>query len=334
MNDRMGRPSRHHQSHGHQPQDLQSQVGFYLLPPDHQGGTKSKKKSRSKGHHGSRRWASQNHLDAITEASDESRPNSPGGVGDPHHHQRGQGPAWNSSPGRLVRDHTSMSQRGLFGDVQVPSVDMAATSKLLNCRHPQGRICENLRHGLQQLKYRGQRDAYKVSLKSFRRSLRTAFPFPFQAIVDAIVVGPEAVRTAEAEDILGLNPDSILRARARNRDVAAMHNLDDNDTGTSGFEFDNPYDQDSKRNNKYSNNRRLFMSMRDLFVHFSRYGDPHASGQHITLSQSDKWMKQAGVIDNWNVTSTDTAIAFRKISRYTYLYTIFEKSNFCPKIQF
>ena len=93
-----------------------------------------------------------------------------------------------------------------------------------------------------------------------------------------------------------------------------QHNLDDNDTGTSGFEFDNPYDQDRKRNN-----RRLFMSMRDLFVHFSRYGDPHASGQHITLSQSDKWMKQAGVIDNWNVTATDTAIAFRKISRYTYL---------------
>ena len=161
MNDRMGRPSRSH----HQPQDLQSQVGFYLLPPDHQGGSKSKKKSRSKGphggHHGSRRWASQNHLDAITEASDESRPNSPS---DPHH-QRGQGPAWNSSPGRLVRDHTSMSQRGLFGDVQVPNVDMAATSKLVNCRHPQGRICENLRHGLQQLKYRGQRDAYKVNMK-------------------------------------------------------------------------------------------------------------------------------------------------------------------------
>ena len=297
MTDRMGRPSRHH----HAPQDLQSQVGFYLLPPDHQG--KSKKKSRSKGHgHGSsRRWASQNHLDAITEASDESRPNSPGVE------HRGQGPAWNSSPGRLVRDHTSMSQRGLFGDVPVPSVDMAGNSKVVNCRHPQGRICENLRHGLQQLKYRGQRDAYKVSLVQFNGPLEIKPQVSFQAIVDAIVVGPEAVRTAEAEDILGLNPDSILRARARSN----MHH-DDNDTQTS-FEFDNPYD-DNKRSNKY-NSRRLFMSMRDLFVTFARYGDPHASGQHITLSQSDKWMKQAGVIDNWNVTSTDTAIAFRKISR-------------------
>ena len=124
--------------------------------------------------------------------------------------------------------------------------------------------------------------------------------------MDAIVVGPETVRTAEAEDILGLNHDSIHRARARNRD---MHGgVDDNDTQAS-FEFDNPYDDKRK-------SRRLFMSLRDLFVYYSRYGDPHGSGQHITLTQSDKWMKQAGVIDNWNVTSTDTAIAFRKISRY------------------
>ena len=40
-----------------------------------------------------------------------------------------------------------------------------------------------------------------------------------------------------------------------------------------------------------------------------------AQGDLITLSQSDKWLRQAKVIDEWNVTTTDTAIAFRKISR-------------------
>ena len=40
-----------------------------------------------------------------------------------------------------------------------------------------------------------------------------------------------------------------------------------------------------------------------------------AQGDLITLSQSDKWLRQAKVIDGWNVTTTDTAIAFRKISR-------------------
>ena len=148
-------------------------------------------------------------------------------------------------------------------------------------------------------------------LKTLNFRAKVIISYLLQAIVDAIVVGPEAVRTAEAEDILGLNPDSILRARARNREMHGGAGGDDNDTQTS-FEFDNPYDD--KRNRRHNN--RLFMSLRDLFVHFSRYGDPHGSGQHITLTQSDKWMKQAGVIDNWNVTSTDTAIAFRKISRY------------------
>ena len=64
------------------------------------------------------------------------------------------------------------------------------------------------------------------------------FLFYFQAIVDAIVVGPETVRTAEAEDILGLNPDSIHRARARNRDI---HGGDDNDTLSGGLDADTLY---------------------------------------------------------------------------------------------
>jgi hypothetical protein len=83
MNGRSGRPSRP-PGGAH---DLQSQVGFYLLPPDqanqgHSHHSKSKKKSRnqSKGQN-QRRWASQNQLDVITEASDESRPHSPSGRG-------------------------------------------------------------------------------------------------------------------------------------------------------------------------------------------------------------------------------------------------------------
>ena len=78
-----------------------------------------------------------------------------------------------------------------------------------NCRHSQGRICENLKFGLQQMKYRGQKDAYK-------------------AVVDAIAVGPEVVRTAEAEDILGLTSEIIHKARAR-RGISIE---DETDVGT------------------------------------------------------------------------------------------------------
>ena len=73
-----------------------------------------------------------------------------------------------------------------------------------NCRHSQGRICENLKFGLQQMKYRGQKDAYK-------------------AVVDAIAIGPEVVRTAEAEDILGLSSEIIHKARARKEVLNECH---------------------------------------------------------------------------------------------------------------
>jgi len=43
------------------------------------------------------------------------------------------------------------------------------------------------------------------------------------------------------------------------------------------------------------------------FKAFSKFGDPL-----ITLSQSDKWMKQAKVIDGKKITTTDTGIYFKK----------------------
>ena len=61
-----------------------------------------------------------------------------------------------------------------------------------------------------------------------------------------------------------------------------------------------------------------FQVLRELFSFYGRLGDPHATGQHISLAQTEKWLRQAEVIDNWNITSTDTAIAYRKISRLEY----------------
>lgn len=51
---------------------------------------------------------------------------------------------------------------------------------------------------------------------------------------------------------------------------------------------------------------------KDQFKAFSKFGDTKSDGKHITLSQSDKWMKQAKVIDGKKVTTTDTGIYFKK----------------------
>merc|ERR1719192_183424 len=55
--------------------------------------------------------------------------------------------------------------------------------------------------------------------------------------------------------------------------------------------------------------------LKSQFVLFSKFGDKASDGETIKLSQSDKWFKQAGVIAAKGVSTTDTGIAFRKISK-------------------
>ena len=56
-------------------------------------------------------------------------------------------------------------------------------------------------------------------------------------------------------------------------------------------------------------------ALREQFEAFAKFGDKSADGKSIKLSQSDKWFKQAKVIDPKKISTTDTGIAFRKISK-------------------
>lgn len=47
------------------------------------------------------------------------------------------------------------------------------------------------------------------------------------------------------------------------------------------------------------------------FSAFSKFGDTKSNGTAISLSQSDKWMKQANVFGK-KITTTDTGIHFKK----------------------
>ena len=55
--------------------------------------------------------------------------------------------------------------------------------------------------------------------------------------------------------------------------------------------------------------------LKEKFKLFSKFGDKSADGSTIKLSQSDKWFKQAGVIQAKGVSTTDTGIAFRKVAK-------------------
>ena len=56
-------------------------------------------------------------------------------------------------------------------------------------------------------------------------------------------------------------------------------------------------------------------ALKEQFEAFAKFGDKSADGKTIKLSQSDKWFKQAKVIEPKKLSTTDTGIAFRKISK-------------------
>lgn len=59
------------------------------------------------------------------------------------------------------------------------------------------------------------------------------------------------------------------------------------------------------------------MSLQQQFVNYSKFGDTRSDGKTITLTNTDKWMKQAQLIDGKRITTTDTGIAFNKFKSRT-----------------
>lgn len=56
-------------------------------------------------------------------------------------------------------------------------------------------------------------------------------------------------------------------------------------------------------------------SLEEAFKNFSKFGNTASDGTQLTLTQVDKWLKQAAVIDGKKITTTDTGIAFNKIQK-------------------
>lgn len=67
------------------------------------------------------------------------------------------------------------------------------------------------------------------------------------------------------------------------------------------------------------------VTFKDSFKIFSKFGDIKSDGKHITLSQSDKWMKQAKVIDGKKITTTDTGIYFKKLKAMKVTFEDYQK---------
>ncbi|KAL5292264.1 TPPP3 family protein [Megaselia abdita] len=66
-------------------------------------------------------------------------------------------------------------------------------------------------------------------------------------------------------------------------------------------------------------------NFKDSFKAFSKFGDTKSDGKLITLSQSDKWMKQAKIFENKKITTTDTGIHFKKLKSLKVGYLDYNK---------
>ena len=129
-------------------------------------------------------------------------------------------------------------------------------------------------------------------------------------LVEKLVVGPAPLRASQMEQMLGINPDLVSRASSTstNRLGERIGKREKSGKGAEGEDLD----LNDFRGRRI---RAMRVDLLEQFQIFSKFGNSTSDGSQITLTQSDKWLRQAKVIDGWNVTTTDTAIAFRKINR-------------------
>lgn len=58
-------------------------------------------------------------------------------------------------------------------------------------------------------------------------------------------------------------------------------------------------------------------ALQQIFTDFAKFGNPKSDGKQITLTNADKWLKDAGITDGKKVTTTDTSIEFKKLKSKT-----------------
>lgn len=57
--------------------------------------------------------------------------------------------------------------------------------------------------------------------------------------------------------------------------------------------------------------------LNNIFKDYAKFGNSKSDGKQITLTNIDKWLKDANVIDGKNVSTTDTAILFQRFKSKT-----------------
>lgn len=73
-------------------------------------------------------------------------------------------------------------------------------------------------------------------------------------------------------------------------------------------------------------------ALKKSFDHFGAFGDKMFNGDNITLQNSDKWFKEAGVFKLKNISTTETSIEFHKEVGKVNKATFEQWKNFCARV--
>ena len=160
----------------------------------------------------------------------------------------------------------------------------------LKCPGVEERIVCNLRYSLEQLKLSSDGDQYRQ-------------------LVDCVVVGPAHVKQQDLTSVLGINQEFVARSKQNRNNIIQSG-------ARPGWT-----ERSERSQSVPAQARRVGRTRRDLtgpgltsglerqFHQFCRFGS--SQGRLITLTENDKWMRGAKLLDNWTVTTMDTALAFR-----------------------
>ena len=169
------------------------------------------------------------------------------------------------------------------------------------------RICRNLKYNLDKLMLSSDKDGYSE-------------------MVDSVVVGPVNLTHTELNMVLGVNQELFNKSKKKRTDMIESGDKPawlekdkaETITRTETVQTTQPPMFGKRRRGTSSlgsTSSTMSSMMRSglekQFELFSRFGGSETQGRMITLTQSDKWLRQAGVIDSWGVTTIDTALAFR-----------------------
>ncbi|GFY05972.1 tubulin polymerization-promoting protein homolog [Trichonephila clavipes] len=58
------------------------------------------------------------------------------------------------------------------------------------------------------------------------------------------------------------------------------------------------------------------MSFNQLFRLYAKFGDANRSGETMTLTCSDRWLRQAKILDNRRISTIDTGIYFKQVAKF------------------